>query len=81
MTFQLVENNDYKPSVTALDDTEHVLAGAYYDQHVWRLYVTESVMPPAQLPFTPKHAFALTKDDAVWFVQILAHWYSERKTA
>lgn len=80
MTFSLVENNDYRPSVTALDDTEHVLAGAFLHNGKWNVYLAEAVMPP-EMPFTPKHCFCITREDATWFVQILAHWYSERKTS
>jgi hypothetical protein len=74
MNFTVKESVDVRPSMCAVDDSDHAIAGAYLDQY-WKFYVTTSVAEVAGVPFVADHLPLWSKKQALHWVELVAHLY------
>lgn len=75
MNYNITETVGRRPAVVAIDDTQHLIAGAYFHNTYWRLFITESWTTVIGVPFKPDPLHMMTKDQAVHWVEMLAAAY------
>jgi hypothetical protein len=71
----IIQSDGNRPSVAAVDELEHLVAGAFLHGSYWHFYLTSTWADAIGVEFLPDHLPLFSKSQALHWVEVMAAVY------